>query len=165
MNTRYRSCIAPLLAIALCAACGRSNVAISAKITAKMALDTTLKEYPIAVTTNDGVVTLTGNIDSAEAKARALALAKETAGVIEVRDMIEVRRPDGSGEAPEPGRTVGVTIDDAVTTVRVKSLLRDDPGVKAGRIDVDTRDGVVFLTGSVGSETERERHMVGTSFT
>ena len=48
-------------------------------------------------------------------------------------------------------------IDDAGITIGVKSRLLDDPLVKGLKIDVDTRDGVVFLTGSVGSDAEREK--------
>lgn len=39
----------------------------------------------------------------------------------------------------------------------VKTQLLDDPQVKGLRIDVDTRDAVVFLTGSVTSDVEQER--------
>jgi hyperosmotically inducible protein len=39
----------------------------------------------------------------------------------------------------------------------VKSKLLDDPLVKGLKIDVDTREGVVFLTGAVGSDAEMEK--------
>ena len=63
----------------------------------------------------------------------------------------------GTGDAPEPSRTAGEHIDDAAITTRVKARLLDDPIVKGLQIDVDTRDGVVFLTGSVSSDVERKR--------
>jgi len=147
-----------LLAIALVAsACAHSDVGITTKVKAKMAVDDVVRGYTIEVATERGVVTLTGNIDSEEAKARALSLAKSTSGVVEVKDMIAVKRPGGDGDAPDPGRTVGVTIDDADTTIRVKSRLLEDPLVKGLRIDVDTRDGVVYLTGTVRSEDEKKQ--------
>jgi len=62
-----------------------------------------------------------------------------------------------TGEAPDPNRTVGERIDDAGITMRVKARLLDDPIVRGLQIDVDTRDGVVFLTGSVVSEGERKQ--------
>jgi osmotically-inducible protein OsmY len=131
-------------------------VGITTKVRAQMAMNEAVRAYKIEVTTQDGVVTLKGNINSEEAKERALSIAKQTKGVVEVKDMIEVRRASGGGDAPEPGRTVGVTIDDATTTLRVKGRLLEDPVVKGLRIDVDTRDGVVYLTGSVGSEQEKD---------
>ena len=54
-------------------------------------------------------------------------------------------------------KPVAVTVDDADdddTTLRVQTSLLEDPVVKGFRIDVDTRDGVVYLTGSVENEVE-----------
>ena len=157
MMNRKPFWLAPIAAALLTAACAHTDVGITTKVRAKMAMDDTVRDSKIEVATENGVVTLTGNIDSAEAKERALSIAKQTTGVVEVRDMIEVRRASGGGEAPEPGRTLGVTIDDADTTVRVKVRLLDDPLVKGLKIDVDTRAGVVFLTGTVDSEKEKEQ--------
>jgi hyperosmotically inducible periplasmic protein len=39
----------------------------------------------------------------------------------------------------------------------VKARLLEDPLVKGLRIDVDTREGVVFLTGSIPNEAERKQ--------
>lgn len=147
-----------LLAVALSfASCAHSDVGITTMVKAKMAVDETVRAAKIEVTTRDRVVTLTGNIDSEAAKEKALSLAKQTKGVIEVKDMIAVKRVTGDGDAPDPGRTLGVTIDDAGTTLRVKSRLLEDPLVQGLRIDVDTRDGVVYLTGTVGSDPEKEQ--------
>jgi hyperosmotically inducible protein len=157
MMNRKLSWLAPIAAALLTAACAHTDVGITTKVRAKMAVDDTVRDSKIEVTTENGVVTLIGNIDSAEAKERALSIAKQTKGVVEVRDMIEVKRASGGGEAPEPGRTIGVTIDDADTTARVKVRLLDDPLVKGLKIDVDTRAGVVFLTGTVESEKEKEQ--------
>jgi hyperosmotically inducible protein len=132
-------------------------VGITTMVRAKMEMDETVRAAKIEVTTQKGVVTLTGNIDSEEAKQKALSFAKQTKGVVEVKDMIAVKRAAGDGDAPEPGRTVGVTIDDADTTLRVKSRLLEDPLVQGLKIDVDTRDGVVYLTGTVGSDPEKEQ--------
>jgi hyperosmotically inducible protein len=146
-----------LAAVLSLAACSHSDVGITTMVKAKMETDETVRAAKIEVTTQNGVVTLTGNIDSEEAKEKALSLAKQTKGVVEVKDMIAVKRASGGGDAPEPGRTVGVSIDDADTTLRVKNRLLEDPLVHGLKIDVDTRDGVVYLTGSVGSEPEKEQ--------
>jgi hyperosmotically inducible protein len=65
--------------------------ALTAKIKSKMALDDTLKARDINVTTNDGIVTLTGHVSSASEHERAVQLARETAGVKSVHDQIAVR--------------------------------------------------------------------------
>ena len=65
-----------LLAAALSlTACAHSDVGITAKVRAKMELDETVRAAKIEVSTQDGVVTLTGNIDSEAAKQQALSLA------------------------------------------------------------------------------------------
>jgi hyperosmotically inducible periplasmic protein len=71
--------------------------------------------------------------------------------------MLEVRTGAVTGDAPEPTRSVGEHIDDAVITAAVKTRLLEDPQVKGLKIDVDTREGVVFLTGSVRSQLESDR--------
>src|SRR6185295_10672707 len=109
------------------------------------------------VDTQGNVVTLTGSVDSEAEKNQALQLARNTTGVTRVVDMISVRTATGEGDAPEPSRTVGERIDDAGITLAVKGRLLDDPQVKGLSIDVDTREGVVYLTGSVRSAAERER--------
>ena len=46
---------------------------------------------------------------------------------------------------------------DAAITTKVKSSFAADPLVSASAINVETRRGVVYLTGSVTSEQERHR--------
>jgi osmotically-inducible protein OsmY len=55
------------------------------------------------------------------------------------------------------GKSVGETIDDATITARVKTTLLNDPDVAGLRIDVDTFNGVVTLSGGVKSAAERDK--------
>jgi hyperosmotically inducible protein len=150
--------IAVVVGVALAVGCSATDPGLTTKVKMKMAGDDAVKAYQIDVDTKDGVVTLTGNIDSQEAKDRALQLARETEGVRSVVDMIEVRTAKTSGDSPDGGdRTFGETIDDAGITMSVKTQLLDDPLVKGLKIDVDTKNGVVYLTGAVKSETEKQK--------
>jgi len=54
------------------------------------------------------------------------------------------------------GKAGDVAIDSA-TTVKIKSALVADPEIKSLRIDVDTRDGAVTLSGTVPSAANAER--------
>lgn len=54
-------------------------------------------------------------------------------------------------------RSVGTQTDDATLTAKVKLALLKDPVTKARKIDVDTVNGVVTLTGVVKSEEQRRR--------
>jgi hyperosmotically inducible protein len=67
------------------------EVSLTTKIKAKMALDDMVKARAIDVTTDNGVVTISGTVDSAAERARALALAKETEGVVRVVDNLKVQ--------------------------------------------------------------------------
>ncbi len=157
MSTWLMAGMGIIASLVLIVSCGTPDEGMTAKIKAKMAADTTVKASQIEVETRNSVVTLKGNVDSQEAKDRAIELARSTNGVIDVVDMIAVRTSAETGNAPEPKRTLGEHIDDAAITASVKTRLLADPDVKGMRIDVDTREGVVYLTGTGGSQAERDK--------
>ena len=64
---------------------------LTTKIKAKMALDDSVKALDLNVDTKDGVVTVMGEVRSEAERQRALALARETAGVTKVIDQLRVR--------------------------------------------------------------------------
>ena len=55
-------------------------------------------------------------------------------------------------------RTARTTPDDATITTRVKTALLNDPEIRS-KIDVDTFNGVVTLSGAVRTAGEREKAM------
>jgi len=57
------------------------------------------------------------------------------------------------------GKSVEATADDATITTRVKTSLLNDPDVGGLRIDVDTFQGVVTLSGAVKTPVERDKAM------
>jgi hyperosmotically inducible protein len=57
---------------------------------------------------------------------------------------------DGDGTR----RSVGQTVNDQVLETRVKSALIDSDSVKARNIEVEVRNGVVSLSGTVDSKSE-----------
>ncbi len=67
--------------------------AVTAKIMSKMALDDHVKARDIDVDTSGTVVTLRGVVQSDDERSRAVRLARDTAGVTEVIDRLEVRAP------------------------------------------------------------------------
>ena len=66
------------------------EVALTAKIKSKMALDDSVKARTISVDTTGTVVTLAGTVESEQEHQRAVRLARETAGVTKVVDKIKV---------------------------------------------------------------------------
>jgi len=148
--------LAALAACALLAGCASDQV-VEAKVKGKMAADADVKASEITVAVKDHVVTLRGNVDSQTAKDKALQLARDTSGVTNVVDEIAVRTSETTGDAPDNGRSLPEKMDDAGITMAVKTKLLDDPDVKGLKIDVDTREGVVYLTGTVRSENEKSK--------
>ena len=67
------------------------TAAVTSKIKAKMALDDVVRAADVDVDTDGTVVTLTGDVGSAEERQRALRIAKETDGVTKVVDRLRVR--------------------------------------------------------------------------
>jgi hyperosmotically inducible protein len=159
MNRKQLLLVGVLVALTAIVACARPDAALTAKVKAKLTMDGTVNASELDVTTHKKVVTLTGNLDSDIEKDRAIALARETEGVVDVVDHISVRTASGTGDAPEPSRSVGERIDDASITMAVKAKLLDDPQVKGLDIDVDTREGIVYLTGTVRTDEERSKAM------
>jgi osmotically-inducible protein OsmY len=69
-----------------------SDAGITTKVKSKFLGDTDVPGLKIDVDTTDGVVTLTGTVETAAEKQRAMELAKATDGVKNVVDRIKVAR-------------------------------------------------------------------------
>ena len=157
---------------ALTVACAQTDAGITTNVKSKMAADDSVKALEINVDTKNGVVTLTGDVDSAIAKERAVQIARTTDGVREVVDNITVTEsaPTGGlfdrdgvdrgtgniGDNDRQDRNEPITGDPGITSA-VKAKLLADSTVSGLRIDVDTENGVVTLTGDVKSKAEADR--------
>lgn len=62
-----------------------------------------------------------------------------------------------TAEVKEQAANVGDKIDDATITAKVKTALIGEPDLEALKIDVDTADGVVTLSGTVDSRNKVNR--------
>jgi hyperosmotically inducible protein len=67
--------------------------ALTAKIKSKMALDDHVKGRAINVDTSGSVVTVTGVVASADERDRAVRLARDTEGITQVVDRLQIRKP------------------------------------------------------------------------
>lgn len=132
-------------------------IAITAPIAAKAAdgdgkikdsVHKALNPYEdVSISVDDGQVTLKGTVGGNGEKAEAISRARSVSGVRGVRDELRVVSGDGS-------RTAGEFIDDAAITAKVKAELITVDDLESRHISVDTRDGVVMLTGSVKSAAQ-----------
>lgn len=149
--------------VAFTSACAQSDVGITTSVKTRLAADELVKARNINVDTKDRVVTLTGNVGSQSEEAKALEIARGTGGVVDVVDNISVSPAAEPQAAPTTGRfgeTPG-TVDrpnlDPGLTAEIKTRLLADPTVSGLKINVDTRDRIVTLTGTVSSQAEKER--------
>jgi len=129
---------------------------ITAAVKTKLAQEKLGTVTRIDVDTTLGTVYLTGVIESAPFKAHATALARQVAGVRDVVNNLKVQAPS-AGASVGPGRTAGQVVDDASITAAVKTKLAGEKLNTVTKIDVDTRNGIVTLTGNVDSEAMRQR--------
>jgi osmotically-inducible protein OsmY len=129
---------------------GQPDLWVTTKIQAKYFIDDEVRARNIDVDTRGGVVTLRGTVDSYAIRRQAVALARNTEGVREVRDELQV----DTSLAEEQDATAA--IDDTWIATKIQSKYFLDPDVKGRTIDVSVAGGVVTLTGSVESDMQRK---------
>jgi osmotically-inducible protein OsmY len=103
------------------------------------------------VDANNGVVTLQGEADSKAQRKLAGDYVKGLDGVVRVNNEMTV-----SGESHPRRREIRKQIDDASITAQIKMALLFNRATSALKTRVRTENGVVTLTGRVGSKAERE---------
>lgn len=120
--------------------------AITANVKAQMVGAEEVKALNIDVDTVDGVVILSGFVDSADEKSHAAVIAGAVEGVSDVLNDLQV----GS-------RSTGEVLDDKITGTKVKARLLGEPNTRSFNIDVDVYLGVASLSGIVqGSEQKNK---------
>lgn len=168
------------IAALLTVACAQSDPGITTAVKSKMAADDTVKSYRIDVDTKDRVVTLSGAVDTPQARERAVEIARTTEGVQDVVDRLTVtpgatpttgiddplqqgaretarEGQEKAREGADRAKDAMPDIDDAGITAKVKSKFLGDTNVPGLKIDVDTKAGVVTLTGTVPTAAEKQR--------
>jgi osmotically-inducible protein OsmY len=136
-----------------------SDTWLTAKIQARYFLDDEVKARDIDVTTTDRVVSLSGTVGSEIERRQAVALARNTDGVRDVRDQLRVDAEASRAQGDirgTTGRQIVAGIQDPWITTKIQSKYFLDADVKGHRIDVETQNGVVTLTGTVTSDARRD---------
>lgn len=97
--------------------------------------------------TNNGIVTLKGRVTTVARKTAALEIARNTPGVRQVIDQIEVVTPRRYGQP-------GAVMTDESITARILSDFMSQPALDAKDIRVSTYLGEVTLTGAVAHQRQ-----------
>jgi hyperosmotically inducible periplasmic protein len=151
-----------------------SDSQISDSIKQNFKVDEKLSGADIDVHVDNGVVTLKGKVIGTAEADRAVSIAKSVSGVKRVDSNLEVDRTitnkdvedtlenkdkaiKEQNEKNETKRSIGTVIDDATITAGINLKFAKDDLVRAYKINVDTKDGMVTLTGTVKNEAEAKR--------
>lgn len=122
---------------------------IQAELKTKLMGDNLFKGLGINIEVRKGVVQLGGFVDDAELASNAARTAAGVEGVKEVDKQLYLKEGDAS---------MGRSVDDKVVTTRVKSALGDiGSGSTLFKVNVDTYNGVVLLTGFVDAQELKDK--------
>jgi hyperosmotically inducible protein len=128
---------------------GKSDAGLTASVKSALIENDSTKAGQINVETKDGVVQLSGFVDSESAKAAAEATAKNVDGVKQVQNKLLLR---------DPNRSTGQAVDDTVIAAKVKGEIAGKAGLgTASDVNVEVNSGVVELSGFVATSDEKAR--------
>ncbi len=123
-----------------------SDAYITSATKLKLLADSHVPGLDVNVDTRGGDVTLFGMVPSKESKAAAEDIAKGVSGVRAVKNELQV--------VPEKRRDA-VQAADGEIEKRVERAIEGDESLDDARIDVEVRDGVARLTGTVERPEQR----------
>ena len=133
------------------------DATLTAMVKSKLLWNSNTEGLDINVDTQGGVVTLKGSARTAEAKELAGHLAQNTEGVERVNNHLSVSEADSTAaQAQQAADETKRAISDAWITSKVKSSYLYDRQLDGLDISVETKAGMVELSGSVLSAAEKE---------
>jgi osmotically-inducible protein OsmY len=131
---------------------GATDTWIQAQLTTTYTLNQHLSPFDVAVGVEDGVVTLTGTVQSEVEKELAGEIARGTQGVARVANRLEVAPSEAGTEDSRLKRLV----EDAEISAKIRARVMWSKSMSLLDVDVSTEDKVVTLSGTVGGDAERE---------
>lgn len=125
------------------------DTAISASINTKLGLNKNLSHYDIDVSTNGGIVTLVGKVNSENEVSSVIEIAASTTGVksVDASKLTAIK-------SDHPLDDIEITSKIKGTFIREK--LFGDKDIAAMTITVDTKNGVVYLSGMADNPTQAQ---------
>lgn len=134
-----------------------NDATTTATVKSKLLWNRNTEGLDINVTTKNGVVTLEGNADSSAASELAERLARNTEGVRQVDNKLNVNAEAGTADkAKAKADEAGNAISDAWITSKVKSSFLFSSNLDGLDISVDTKGGEVALSGHVNTSAEKD---------
>jgi hyperosmotically inducible periplasmic protein len=131
---------------------------ITGKIETAFLLNAHLNPFAIETDVDNGIVQLSGIVKDDIDRDLAVEVAKGIDGVVDVKSnlTLDADRAAAARESAAGQRDFGSWVDDATTTAVVKSKLVGNANTSGLKIDVDTSNDVVTLSGRVQSRAESD---------
>jgi hyperosmotically inducible periplasmic protein len=129
----------------------KSDAWLSAKVKATLLFHRSVSAIKTEVDVKDGIVTLRGDAASQAQKELTTEYAKDVDGVRDVKNEMTV-----SKTSDKTRDTAGEEIDDASITAQVKMALLSHRSTSALHTKVETKHGVVTLSGKAGNVAEKD---------
>ncbi|KKA43578.1 MULTISPECIES: BON domain-containing protein [Salinivibrio] len=123
---------------------------IDGKAESMLMVNTNLNNFDINTDVEQGVVILTGKVDTELDKSLASGLVRQIDGVSEIKNELTVSQP--ASQSADLGQAV---VDTKVSAALKTSLLLN-PDISGTNIDVSVNDGVATLSGEVKSDAARD---------
>jgi len=124
------------------------DAALTERVKTALAGDSELKARDIEVQTRDGVVQLSGFVDSEGQRTAALMRARSVQGVQEVRNDLSLR---------DDTRPTNRPVADTVIAAQVRDSLKGADLSSDSDVNVEVSKGVVQLSGFVSTPQEKAR--------
>lgn len=121
---------------------------VTSMVIQKIAQDPVLKNYSITVATKHHVVELSGEVDTGKQAEKLVALASS---IEEVRDVNTSHLSVKNSRAP----LTDTYITAKILGKLVKDKLFSNYEVAISKINIETKNATVFITGTVGSQREK----------
>ncbi len=121
-----------------------NDTIIHASITETMFKKDVNKYIGININVDDGIVLLTGKVDSPETRINATRMAWEPRGVVEVINEIQVTQKTSIKDKAK----------DLAASTSIRGNLVADKNIKSVNFNVDVVNGVAYLSGVARSEKE-----------
>lgn len=141
-----------------------SDLWAKASLTTTYTLNRHLNPFEIDTEINGGVATLKGTVESETERQLAEELALGVKGITKVNNQLTIdpaytekhAKMDKDRDIDHRERSFMQKVEDATLTASVKSQLLWNNNTEGLSIDVDTKNGIVQLNGTVNSKTESQ---------
>lgn len=143
---------ATLMSVTLFVACNNSTQHPDVKDAVNSAMTSNnLGVVNVSQDRDKGVITLTGDVDSADKKAQAQSVAQQAAPGYAISNELGVRPVGAEGQA----KAVDSNLDSAIQD-NYKAALKEHKNLDDQSISYDAKNGTLVLKGSVKTEAQRK---------